>query len=203
MADPQAPTLAARLAAYHAVMFGLDEGCAYTAQAKRAWGPALGAEIAYVACDRSPQEEALCGAAGISTTPTLSFGGVQFPGFVPLPKVADLLDLADGVGAKLGERRATLFTRPGCSWCDRQRLMLGPLAARVDVVNCDVDRRRCADAGVRAVPAWRIGDDASGAPTIPGYRVLPELQAMARADAAELRHMAASVASAGGGDKTC
>ena len=196
MDDPTA--LGSRLSSYHAVMFGMDVGCAHTQEMKRAWGAALGRDIAYVACDRSEKDEALCARSGITRTPTLSFGGVSWPGFVPLPKVRELLDLSDAVGAALKERRATLFTRDGCGWCDRQALLLGPLLPQVEVVNCSRagDARRCSDAGVAGVPAWRIGDDASGAPLIPGFRVLPELQALARADADGLRRMAEA---AGGG----
>ncbi len=196
MAEPpiNAAALGARLRPFHAVLFGLDAGCAHTQEAKRAWGPALGRDIAYVPCDRSERDETLCARSGITRTPTLSFGGVSWPGFVPLAKVAELLDAADGVGAALKERRATLFTRDGCGWCDRQALLLGPLMAQVEVVNCSrADAaRRCSAAGVVGVPAWRIGDDASGAPLVPGFRVLPELQALARADPDGLRRLAES-----------
>lgn len=195
-ADPA--TLAKRLEPFHAVQFGLDANCPHTADMKRAWQGHVGKEIAYVACDASEAAMDLCSRVGLSRTPSLSFGGVMFPGFVPLPKVKELLDLADSVGEGLRARRATLFTRVGCGWCDRQTLLLGPLAPSVEVVNCSeggAPAARCRAAGVGAVPAWRMGEDA---PLIPGYRVLPELRAMTLADREGLQRMAAAA-----GGKTC
>ena len=183
-----ASALGSRLRPFHAVMFGLDSGCAHTSAMKAAWGPVLGRDIAYVPCDGSPRERALCATTGVSTTPTLSFGGVQFPGFVPLPRVGELLDLADAVGATLASRGTAIFTRPNCGWCERQRLLLGPLARSIEWVDCDAQRARCAAAGVAAVPAWRVGGE--GAPLVPGFRELREVQALALAELPEMRRMA-------------
>ena len=196
---PDAAELARRLEPFHAVMFGLDEGCTYTDQMKAAWGPALGREIAYVPCDKNEAYETLCARAGIQKTPTLSFGGIQFPGFVPLGRVEELLNLADAIGDALQEKKVTIFTRKNCGWCERQTLLLGPLAPKVEFVNCDDQAKRCAAAGVGAVPAWRMGDDKSKAPLIPGFRVLPEIHEMVKANPEELRSMAAAAA----GGKTC
>ena len=114
---------------------------------------------------------------------------MQFPGFVPLAKTRDLLDLADGVGDSLQRRDTTLFVRDGCGWCKRQLATLGPNAAKVDIVRCEADggeaaRRRCADAGVGAVPAWQIGGNST---LLLGYQPLPALKQLVELDSAALK----------------
>jgi glutaredoxin len=180
--------LGARLREYKAVMFGLDAGCPHTADMKRAWGPSLGRDMLYIACDAGAQNATLCERAGVSTTPTLVFGGVQFPGFVPLRRVEELVDRADAVGRQLAARRATVFVRPDCVWSARQRAVLGPSAALLDFVDCSTAERRCAEAGVRAVPAWRLGDQR--APLVHGFQPIPALQELLGLDEGELRRVA-------------
>lgn len=189
--------LASRLKAYSAVAFGVDHGCAHTAAMKRAWGPALGHDVGYVPCDAGPREADVCAKVGITTTPTLVFGGVQFPGFVPLSKVEELLDAADSVGAALAARSARLYVRPTCSWSTRQRTTLGPGVCGIDVVDCSTDEARCARDGVRAVPAWTFAD-AGGrrTPVVHGFQPLPGLQALLAADADGLATAAARTAAA-------
>ena len=190
--------LAARLHSYHAVAFGV-ESCPHTAEMRRAWGKALGPpssspRIVYIGCDASPKEEELCRSAGIQTTPTLAFGGVQFPGYVPLPRVRELLDLADAVGDGLVRRDAVCYVRPGCVWSLRQRTTLGPIASKVAFVDCSVESARCAAAGVQAVPAWQVGGAA--APVVHGFQPIPGLQALVNADESELRSQAATSSAA-------
>lgn len=205
-----AASLAARLRPYRPVMFGLDAGCAHTAAMKAAWGRELVTAFNYIACDASDAAGAVCGRAGVTRTPTLAFGGVQFPGFVPLPKVRELLDAADGVGEALSGAGAVLYTRPDCRPCEVQKALLGPQLGRVEVVDCVASEERCDAAGVSIVPTWQMhaatataastaARGASGGrpalgPLIPGVRVLPELRAMALADAGTQAAMAEAAA---------
>ena len=52
----------------------------------------------------------------------------------------------------------------------RQKLVLGPSFDKVQYVQCDVEPKTCAAAGVRGVPQWRVGDT-----TLYGYQPLQSL----------------------------
>lgn len=181
--------LARRLSNYKAVVFGVDRGCPHTEALKRTWGARIGTDIGYVPCDRDDTSAAICEKAGISTTPTLVFGGVAFAGNVPPSRISELLDMSDAIGADLSAKHAVLFVRPRCTWSTRQRTALGPHVDRIEVVDCSTNESRCDADGVIAVPAWRI--DAS--PLIYGFRPLPSLQQLVSAGAAY--RSAAAVAS--------
>lgn len=205
--DQQA-SVAARLGAHGAALFGLLKGCPYSDRMREEWAeylpPAAStqtasglAPITFVPCDGGAQAEELCRAVGITMTPTLIFAGMSIKGYTSPAAMMDLVNLAPKVSGKLHARQTVLYGRDSCAWTGRQKKVLGLSLSDITYVNCEADAKRCEAAGVAAVPAFSI--DAS--PPIYGYRKLPELSGLAVADRSALAGAAAASSAAVAGGK--
>jgi hypothetical protein len=163
-------------------------------------GVFLGTEILYVPCDAGAQEEEICRKSRVQITPTLVIGGARFEGYRSVPQLREAMDIPANVARRLAERQAVVYGRESCVWTARQKLALGPHFGKLEYVDCDSSisgKRRCASAGVSAVPAWSL----DGSPPIAGYQPLPALAQLALADAAELKRR--HEATRGGASGTC
>lgn len=113
--------------------------------------------------------------------------GTRLKGYNSPAQIADLLEVPFRVADALKAQGAVLYGRSDCAWTTRQRAVLGLAMERVPYVDCQKAAAECTKAGVQAYPSWKVGSH----PPIAGFRPLPELSALATADAATLDQAAA------------
>lgn len=52
---------------------------------------------------------------------------------------------------------AVLYIIDGCSWCTKQKEILGEHLDRINYINCTNEMQKCNDAEIRGFPTWVVG----------------------------------------------
>jgi hypothetical protein len=118
----------------NAVLLGREGDGGFTVRARAALASALAeGAVAYVTCDGSREETAICTDARVTMTPTLMLGGQRIEGWgvgaSGGESVREALSSARRISELLGERGATLFGRDDCAWTTRQKAVIGARGA--------------------------------------------------------------------------
>jgi hypothetical protein len=113
---------------------------------------------------------------------TWIIGGTALHGYKSPEELQQFVEGVDKVAQHLQDTGAVMYGRDGCIWTQRQKLLFGPSFHKVKYVQCDVDPKSCAAAGVRGVPQWTVSGK-----TLFGYQTMDSLLRTIGPDAASGR----------------
>ena len=83
-------------------------------------------------------------------------------------------DNYDALAQCLTEKGAVMYGTEWCSHCKAQKEAFGESFKYVDYVDCDLNRDRCTEAGVKGYPTWSINGK-----NYPGQQPLERLASLA------------------------
>lgn len=71
-------------------------------------------------------------------------------------EAAPTVDVAktEKLAACLTEKKVTMYGTEWCGHCKNQKELFGAGFAKATFVDCDAERQKCLDAGVRGFPTW-------------------------------------------------
>lgn len=73
----------------------------------------------------------------------------------------------------LAEKEATLYGADWCPHCQQQKEMFGASFAKVNYVECTVDKQKCNEAQIQGFPTWKFADGSS-LPGVQEFSILAE-----------------------------
>lgn len=89
-------------------------------------------------------------------------------------ETTSLADDPAGLAKCLTEKGVVMYGTEWCGYCKRQKQAFGDSFQYVNYVDCDKEKTRCAEAGVRGYPTWVINGEIS-----PGLKELSQLASLA------------------------
>jgi glutaredoxin len=159
--------------------------------------------VKFISCDRSDEERSICKKSGITKTPLMVIGGMAHFGYLSPEDLGVAVRVPAYIAEQLGNSGeyslsafhlkmcplcitpppplagATMYGRETCIWTKRQKALFGAhFDPNIPYVVCDRDmesQRKCREAGVTGVPAWKIDGKLH-----PGFHTLPQLVQLAR-----------------------
>jgi len=90
------------------------------------------------------------------------------------PESSGASDGAEALAKCLTEKEVIMYGVEWCGYCNNQKSAFGDAFQYVTFVDCDKDKKRCAEAGIRGYPTWVINGEAS-----PGGKSLDQLASLA------------------------
>jgi len=75
------------------------------------------------------------------------------------PVVEQQVEGLDAFAQCLTNKSAVMYGTEWCSHCKNQKQAFGDSFQYIDYVDCDKERQKCVDAGVRGFPTWKINGE--------------------------------------------